>query len=237
MDLLQPNRIGLDVSTSLPALRALLRPFLQRSLVSTAAMRKALTEVERREANEALAAPGFMVARAAPTFDDADTRYVANAGLCLLWPFLPRFFANLALLGANDAFIDPVAQHRAAALLHHIATGESAASEHWLSLNKILCGLDLSAVSVFAAPVTAGEGEEAERMIAAAIAHAACLGTISPEGFRGSFLLRKGALVTRDGAWLLRVDRQVYDVVLDGLPWRIEWIRLPWMAAPLRVEW
>ena len=57
VDLLDPGRIGSDVSTSLPALRTLLRPFLQRSLISTAAMRKALTEVARREANE-----GFLAA-------------------------------------------------------------------------------------------------------------------------------------------------------------------------------
>ena len=26
-------------------------------------------------------------------------------------------------------------------------------------------------------------------------------------------------------------------VLLDRLPWKTEWIRLPWMQAPMRVEW
>ena len=42
---------------------------------------------------------------------------------------------------------------------------------------------------------------------------------------------------SRDGAWLLRVERQTYDLVLDRFPWGWEWLRLPWMDAPLRVEW
>ena len=74
-------------------------------------------------------------------------------------------------------------------------------------------------------------------MLAAAIAHAPCLGTLSIDGLRGSFLLRPGVLSTRDGAWLLRVERKAYDILLDRLPWAREWVRLPWMQAPLRLEW
>jgi hypothetical protein len=44
-------------------------------------------------------------------------------------------------------------------------------------------------------------------------------------------------LGTRDGAWLLRVERESYDVVLDRFPWPLDWIKLPWMAVALRVEW
>jgi hypothetical protein len=54
---------------------------------------------------------------------------------------------------------------------------------------------------------------------------------------RGSFLVRKGILSTRDGAWLLRVERQPQDVLLERLPWTMQWARLPWMQAPMRVEW
>ena len=74
-------------------------------------------------------------------------------------------------------------------------------------------------------------------MLEAAIAHAAVLGTVTIDGFRGSFLLRRGALSIRDGAWLLRVEKHPADVLIERFPWRTEWIRLPWMQAPLRVEW
>jgi len=54
---------------------------------------------------------------------------------------------------------------------------------------------------------------------------------------RGSFLMREGVLTTRDGAWLLRVERQTADAVLARLPWTMEWVRQPWMQAAMRVEW
>ena len=44
-------------------------------------------------------------------------------------------------------------------------------------------------------------------------------------------------LSERDGGWLLRVERETYDVVLDHLPWSAAFIKLPWMDDLLRVEW
>ena len=57
------------------------------------------------------------------------------------------------------------------------------------------------------------------------------------DGLRGSFLIRKGVLGARDGAWLLRVERASYDVVLDRVPWGMSWVTRPWMEAPLCVDW
>ena len=154
--------------------------------------------------------------------------------------FLPRFFTNLGHCSAparRSSFRWP--QHRAAALFYHMATARSTAPGHWLSLNKVLCGLDLSGSVQFAAVVDRrGEPKRTRRTVVDRHRHAACpAGDFACRALAAPFLLRKGALTTRDGAWLLRVDRQVYDVVLEGLPWRNEWIRLPWMVAPLRVEW
>jgi hypothetical protein len=60
---------------------------------------------------------------------------------------------------------------------------------------------------------------------------------MSIDGFRGSFLLRKGQLGARDGDWLLRVERETHDIVLDRFPWSARIVRLPWMQAILHVEW
>lgn len=77
----------------------------------------------------------------------------------------------------------------------------------------------------------------AARLLTAVIERAPILRSMSLAGFRGSFLLRKGVLATRDGAWLSRVEREWYVVVLDRFPWSFGWVKLPWMEAPLRVEW
>jgi hypothetical protein len=69
------------------------------------------------------------------------------------------------------------------------------------------------------------------------IAHAPILHNMSLQGLRGTFLLCQGVLSARDGAWLLRVQRETYDVVLDRFPWSITWVKLPWMNTLLRVAW
>lgn len=137
----------------------------------------------------------------------------------------------------EQKFKDPHALHRAVGLLQHLATGELEPLEFQLPLAKVLCGMPAREVFEFGPPVTDAEAEESSNLLTAAIANAPILRDMSIDGFRGSFLIRKGALSTRDGAWLLRVERVSYDVVLDRFPWGMSWVKLAWMEAPLRVEW
>ena len=122
-------------------------------------------------------------------------------------------------------------------LLQYLATEDPSPPEYQLALGKVLCGMAVNEPFDFGPPVSAAEAEECEDLITAVIRHALVLKDMSTAGFRGTFLLRKGALSSRDGAWLLRVERRSYDLVLDRFPWGMSWIKLPWMAAPLRVEW
>ena len=215
------------------ALAALLRPFLRAGLIALTDLANVLAPLARAEAEAAIPAepPPAPVA-------DEDSRIVATAGLCLLWPFLPRFFARLGLLDDRlAAFATPAHQHRAVLLLHHLATGQTTAPDFALVLAKVLCGLPPHAPHDALEPVTDVEAAEARQVRDAVIAHAGCFGDISPDGLRGSFLMRDGILATRDGAWLLRVERLTADAVLARLPWTTEWIRQPWMQAAMRVEW
>jgi hypothetical protein len=106
-----------------------------------------------------------------------------------------------------------------------------------LPLNKLLCGLEPAELFDMLEPLQEAEVAECTNLLTAAIAQAPVLREMSPSGFRGTFLLRQGALSIRDGFWLLRVERQTYDIVLERFPWGWEWVKLPWMDAPLRVEW
>ncbi len=162
--------------------------------------------------------------------------YVESSGLVLLWPFLGKLFERLELM-VDKRFRDEPALHRAVGLLQYVATEDPTPPEYQVTLCKVLCGMELSEVFDFGPPVSDVEAEECTNLLSAAIEHAAILKKTSIPGFRGTFLLRKGVLGTRDGAWLLRVERQAYDVVLDRFPWLWSWVKLPWMEAPLRVEW
>ena len=170
------------------------------------------------------------------SFSDAEELYIGNAGLVIVWPFLSQFFARLDLLAAKN-FKDAPARHRAVGLLQYLATGESPCPEYLLPLNKVLCGLELAEVFDFGPPLTDSEAAECTNLLSAAIAQAPVLRDMSVSGFRGTFLLRQGVLRSRDGAWLLQVERETYDIVLDRFPWGWAWVKLPWMEEPLRVEW
>jgi hypothetical protein len=214
-------------------LAALLRPFIRTGLISLSDLQDLLAPLARAEAATSIATdhqqgPG----------EDEDSRTVTTAGLCLIWPFLPRFFARLKLLNdGENAFLGEAGRHRAVLLLHHVATGERDAADFALALPKVLCGLPPQVPHHGLEPISDAEAGEAGQLLEAVIAHADCLGDISPGGFRGSFLNRDGILTTRDGAWLLRVERRTADVLLDRLPWTMQWIRQPWMQAAMRVEW
>lgn len=159
---------------------------------------------------------------------------VADAGLVLLAPFLPRLFDGLGL-AADGELLDP---GRATCLLHHLATGELAAPEHEVTLAKVLCGLRLSEPVPLDVGLTRAETDEATVLLTAVIGHWTALRDTSPDVLRVEFLRRPGILSTADrDEWLLRVEAQAADILLSQLPWGISMIRLPWMPHMLQVEW
>src|SRR5215831_16301531 len=118
------------------SLAALLRPFTRAGLIALTDLRDPLASLARAEAAAAIPAD----APSSPE-EDEDSRIVPTAGLCLLWPFLPRFFARLGLLDDDGSrFAGPAARHRAVLLLHYLASGETDAPDFVLVLPKVLCG-------------------------------------------------------------------------------------------------
>jgi hypothetical protein len=146
-------------------------------------------------------------------------------------------FARTGLLGDDRRFLDEAAQLSAVALAAALATADPEPPEVRLPLAKLLCGRPLESDFQLERPLTPAQLAEGERLLAAVIDHTPALGALSIPGLRAAFLQRPGALGTRDGAWLLQVERRAHDVVLDRLPWSWAWVKLPWMPEPLRVEW
>lgn len=174
--------------------------------------------------------------RAVVPDDPHDSLAVDSAGLPLVWPFLPAFFESLGLV-VDGGFADMAARHRAATLLFHLATGERVADETRLALPKAFTGIDLDAVHDPGEPLSDVEVAASGALLTALLGHAPMLGKLSIEGLRASYLVRPGSLTARDGHFLLRVERRGFDLLLDRLPWGFGWVRLPWMAAPMQVEW
>ncbi|MDU9050621.1 MAG: contractile injection system tape measure protein [Candidatus Electrothrix sp. Rat3] len=159
--------------------------------------------------------------------------YINNAGLVLLHPFLPQFFGALGI-AEEEQLLGP---ERALCLLHFLATGQDIAPEYELMLAKILCNVPLDMPVEADVALTDKELEEAGALLKAVIDHWEALRNTSPDGLRGTFLLRPGKISLRSEDLLLQVEPQTWDILLEQLPWGISMIRLPWMDRMLWVEW
>ncbi|WP_308921169.1 contractile injection system tape measure protein [Janthinobacterium sp. J1-1] len=172
---------------------------------------------------------------------DGDVIYVANAGLVLLHPFLPRMFRQLQVLsddtngkpriaGTDDA-------SRAVHLLQWLVDAHCDTPEPSLALNKLLCGLELD--TPVAPAIVPGEDEIALcwQLLAAVTGNWSSIGNTSADGLRETFLQRDGRLQRRDGKWTLTVSRKTVDVLVDQIPWGFAVILHPWMSRELAVMW
>ncbi len=160
--------------------------------------------------------------------------YIEQAGLVILHPFLPQFLRAL-LIADGDRLTQP---ERALCLLHFLTTGQTIAPEQALPLPKLLCNVSLNQPVESDVVLSEQECQEAEALLTAVIGHWDALKNTGIEALRGTFLLRAGKLTQRDdGDWLLQVERQGYDILLDQLPWGIGTVKLPWMPSILWVEW
>lgn len=163
--------------------------------------------------------------------------YVRYAGIVLLHPFLARYYQTLGLGPPGALLAERAQRERAAHLLFHLATGGEHPSEPETTLFKVLAALPIGTPLVRYLPLRDEEREESTQLLTAAIRHWARLGSSSPQALREGFLQRDGRLEATDRGWHLHVERRSLDILLDFLPWSISIVRLPWMDAPLTVDW
>ncbi|MDQ1829279.1 contractile injection system tape measure protein [Massilia scottii] len=214
--------------------------FEQRTRFEPAAYARALAAhlVEQNEpgapAQRYAGAPATATASALD--DECDALYLSNAGQVLAGPYLPRLFAMVGLTeGAR--FKSTEAAERAVHLVQFIVSGQTDCPEYQLGLNKVLCGLKLSAPIVREIVPTDEEREAVDTMLRAMIAHWKTIGNTSPDGLRQAFLQRPGRMHLKDDAWRLKVEAGSFDMLLDALPWSFSVIRHPWMERAVHVEW
>ena len=163
--------------------------------------------------------------------------FIKNAGLVILCVYIGRFFGYLNLM-EDRAFANEEARIKAVHLLQFCAVGfDGPYPEEDLVLNKIICGMAPEDPVPTELPLTDAEKEAAEGLLKAVIDNWGRLGSTSPMGLRGSFLLRAGKLKKENDNWRLKVEGKPLDVLLKGLPWGIETLRLSWNDYKIFVEW
>lgn len=162
--------------------------------------------------------------------------FIDNAGLVLLAPFLPMAFRRLGWI-SNDAATGEEQLDKMLLWMDYLVWGPRKVFEYSLSLSKVLAGVAPGVVVNIAVALTADEMEEADSLLAAAIQQWSVLKNTSVEGFRTSFLQRRGKLSGEDGGWQLYVEPKAFDMLLDSLPWSISIIKFKWMEKPLYTQW
>lgn len=160
--------------------------------------------------------------------------FISNAGLIIAAAFLPALFTKLDLYKENEL----TNYSSAVCLLHYLAQGKKPNEEFELVLPKILCGLrpeTLIDSKSFSMPKK--WKQEVDDVLSSAIEYWSVLGNTSIKGLRESFLNRNGKLKNDGRDWILQVEQQPYDMLLQHLPWNMTMIQLPWMQNMIKTEW
>ncbi|HSO86555.1 MAG TPA: contractile injection system tape measure protein [Draconibacterium sp.] len=168
---------------------------------------------------------------------DAEQIVIYNAGLVLIHPFLKHFFEGLNLLDKELRFKSQSDAFKAIHLLQFIATGNETSPEEDLTLNKILCGLDIAEPVTKNAELSVEEKEECIYLIKTVLERWKALKTTNPSALRDTFIQREGILKQAGQSWNLTIERNTFDVMLERLPWSISFVKLPWCEQILYVEW
>jgi hypothetical protein len=189
-------------------------------------VRNALQEA-RRQTRKQLSAP--------VKSEDKPEIFIHNAGLVLVHPYLPFLFEQLGLM-RDGKFIDEARARRAVMLLQYAVTGHDIAQEEEQVLNKLLCGLDITANSTHL-KLKKQEKKLVNEMLTALSEHWSVIKGSAPDEVRGNWLVREGLLRECEEYWELVVKRQPYDILLDSLPFTLSPVKHPWMKKMIIIQW
>lgn len=161
---------------------------------------------------------------------------IDNAGLVLCSPYFPRLFSVLKYQDGNE-FVSKEARVKAAFILQHLLCDKDEYTELDLVLNKLLVGFSLANTLPSQLKFENWELETIHSLLRGIMNNWDKMRNTSEEGFRYSFLNRKGILQDKGETWELKVEEKAFDILLDSLPWNFRIIKFPWMEKPITVKW
>lgn len=164
--------------------------------------------------------------------------YIQNAGLALVWPYLPALFKEQKLLTEKQQFKNFESQLLAIAATHYIVYGGyEDVAEYEMGFNKLICGLDLETPIPILNTIPEFIAKTCDEMLTEAVQNWTALKNSTINGLRTTFLQREGKLSKASNGWKLYVDRLPFDVLMERLPWSIAVAVLPWSSKMIYVEW
>ncbi len=165
--------------------------------------------------------------------EESKSPFITNAGMVLLFAFLPEVFKRLGYL-TKDKIVKP---NRALQFLRFLESGEEQFAPHQNNLYKIVCGLPENFIEEAGLPLNKKEKKEADNLLKSVIEHWGALKNTTPNGLREAFLQRIGKLENRGFDYHLKVEQKAQDILLSKISWSFAVVKLPWMTYFLHVDW
>ena len=164
---------------------------------------------------------------------------ISNAGLVILFPFLPMLFMRLNMLSQDRRdFNSNESKVRAIFILQHLMASEDREyDETDLFLNRLLINYPFNEPLPQRMELTQDELNTIDSLLEAAKTNWEKMRNTSMRGFQEAFLRRAGFIEKTEREWVLTVEERAFDILLDSIPWSYKLVRLPWMENILKVNW
>jgi hypothetical protein len=166
-----------------------------------------------------------------------ETINIQNAGLVLIHPYLPMVFKELGWIDERKKFTSRTTQQKAIIFLQLLVNGKSRQQEHFLVLNKLLCNWPVNLPMKTSFQFTAKEKMAATDLITSLKEHWTVMKNTTPAGLAASFFARKGIIRMTEDGFILQVEKNTIDILLEDLPFGIQTIKLPWNEYIIHTEW
>lgn len=160
-----------------------------------------------------------------------------NSGLIIFHPFLRTFFTRVGLMNPLGEFKSDECRFRAAYLLHALTGSTEPPQDHLMTLNKLLCGINILLPLDYEFEITEEEQNQITGLIKAVINNWTVIKNTSVAGFQETFVRRPGMIERSQDDWILRVESHGVDILLEEIPWNIHLITLSWMDYLIHVDW
>lgn len=164
---------------------------------------------------------------------------ISNAGLVILFPFLPMLFMRLNMLSQDRRdFNSNESKVRAIFILQHLMASEDREyDEKYLFLNRLLINYPFNEPLPKRMELNQDELNTIDSLLEAAKTNWEKMRNTSMRGFQEAFLRRAGFIEKTEREWVLTVEERAFDILLDSIPWSYKLVRLPWMENILKVNW
>lgn len=164
---------------------------------------------------------------------------ISNAGLVILFPFLPMLFMRLNMLSQDRRdFNSNESKVRVIFILQHLMASEDREyDEKDLFLNRLLINYPFNEPLPKRMELNQDELNTIDSLLEAAKTNWETMRNTSMRGFQEAFLRRAGFIEKTEREWVLTVEERAFDILLDSIPWSYKLVRLPWMENILKVNW